>query len=321
MSKYRNSLPLLEDRPFMANGGLETSLVFHQGIELPYFASFDLLKTKEGAALVEWHYERFASIALKHKVGIVLATPTWRANRDWGDKLGYSRSTLADANRRAAEQLAQFRSTWETPETPIVIVGTIGPRGDGYRAGIRMNARAAQNYHEEQIDTFAATQVDMVGGFTLNYVDEAVGMVQAAKAADMPVSIAFTVETDGRLPSGDTLRQALERTDAETDGYASFFMINCAHPSHFEKTLRDGGDWLQRIRGVRTNASRSSHAELDESDELDDGDPTVFGEETAALRGFLNRMNIIGGCCGTDHRHADAIWQAIKRQDGLAAKQ
>jgi homocysteine S-methyltransferase len=320
MSKYRNQLPLLEDHPFMTDGGLETSLVFHQGIELPYFASYDLLKTEEGVALVERHYERFTHVALKHGVGIVLGTPTWRASRDWGDKLGYSRSTLADANRRAVEQLARFRSKWETPAMPIVIVGTIGPRGDGYRAGTRMSASAAQNYHQEQINTFAATQADMVGGFTLNYIDEAIGMVQAAKAAGMPVSISFTVETDGRLPSGDTLQQAIERTDAETEKYASFFMINCAHPSHFEGTLQDGGDWLQRIRGVRANASRRSHAELDEAEELDDGDPAEFGEETAALRGFLSRMNIIGGCCGTDHRHADQIWQAVKRQNGRAAR-
>jgi S-methylmethionine-dependent homocysteine/selenocysteine methylase len=171
----------------------------------------------------------------------------------------------------------------------------------------------AQAYHQEQINTFAATQVDMVGGFTLNYIEEAIGMVRAAQAAVVPVSISFTLETDGRLASGNTLQEAIERTDVETEGYASFFMINCAHPSHFEKTLRGGGDWLQRIRGVRANASRRSHSELDEAEELDDGNPVEFGEETVALRRFLSRMNIVGGCCGTDHRHADQIWRAIKR--------
>jgi len=321
MSKYRNRLPLLEDRPFMTDGGLETSLIFHQGVELPYFASYDLLKTETGTALIESHYERFTNLARKHGVGIVLATPTWRASRDWGSKLGYSDSALADANRHAANQLAQFRSKWETPATPIVIVGTIGPRGDGYQACARMNVGEAQDYHQEQIDSLTATQVDMVGGFTLNYIDEAIGMVQAAKVAGVPISISFTLETDGRLQSGDTLQEAVERTDAETAGYASFFMINCAHPSHFEMTLQSGGDWLQRIRGVRANASRLSHAELDEAEELDDGNPAEFGEETAALRAFLCRMNIVGGCCGTDHRHADQIWKAIKRGNGQAVQQ
>lgn len=315
MSQYRTHLPLLEDRPFMTDGGLETSLIFHEGVDVPYFASYDLLKTEAGRALIERHYERFATLAREHGVGIVLATPTWRASQDWGRKLGYSDSTLADANRHAVDQLIQFRFEWETPATLIVIVGTIGPRGDGYQAEVRMSVEEARAYHRTQIDTLAATQVDMVGAFTLNYIDEAIGMVQAAKAASVPISISFTVETDGRLPSGETLQEAIERTDADTDGYAAFFMINCAHPSHFEEPLRSGGDWLQRIRGVRANASRRSHAELDEADELDDGDPVGFGEEIAVLCRFLRRMNIVGGCCGTDHRHANEIWRAIKRID------
>jgi S-methylmethionine-dependent homocysteine/selenocysteine methylase len=179
-----------------------------------------------------------------------------------------------------------------------------------------MTSSQAHDYHQEQINTFAATQVDMLGGFTLNYIEEAIGMVHAAKVAGVPVSISFTLETKGQLPSGNTLQEAIERTDAETEDYASFFMINCAHPSHFEKTLRSGGDWLQRIRGVRANASRRSHAELNEAEELDTGNPVEFGEETAALRSFLRSMNIVGGCCGTDRRHADQILRAIKRGNG-----
>ncbi|MBT2790083.1 homocysteine S-methyltransferase family protein [Paraburkholderia strydomiana] len=297
----------------MTDGGLETSLIFHHGIDLPYFASYDLLKTELGSALIERHYERFINVARKHEVGIALTTPTWRASRDWGRKLGYSDSALANANRLAVDQLAKVRCKWESPKTPIVIVGAIGPRGDGYQVGSRMNVDEAQDYHQEQINSLTATQVDMVGAFTLNYIDEAIGMVRAAKVADVPISISFTLETDGRLHSGDTLQQAIERTDAATAGYTSFFMINCAHPSHFEKTLQSDGEWLHRIRGVRANASRRSHAELDEAEELDDGNPLEFGEETAALRRFLRRLNIVGGCCGTDHRHADELWQAIKR--------
>jgi S-methylmethionine-dependent homocysteine/selenocysteine methylase len=314
MSKYRNQLPLMDDRPFMTDGGLETSLIFHDGVKMPYFAAFDLLKTEAGTALIEGHYERFTQLARKHEVGIVLATPTWRASRDWGIKLGYTGSTLASANRQAVDLLVRLRCKWEAPATPIVIGGTIGPRGDRYRSYMRTNIREAQRCHEEQISTFAATQVDMVGGFTLNDIDESIGMVLAAKAAGVPVSISFTVETDGRLPSGDSLQDAIERTDAETNGYTSFFMINCAHPSHFEETLRNGGDWLQRIQGVRPNASRYSHAELDDANELDEGNPVEFGKETARLRGFLSRMNIVGGWCGTDHRHVNQVWRVLKRQ-------
>jgi homocysteine S-methyltransferase len=320
MSQTRTRLHLLENRPFMTEGGLETSLIFRHGVDVPYFASYDLLKTEKGSALIESHYERFTTLAQTHQLGIVLGTPTWRASRDWGRLLGYSDSALADANRRAVDQLVQFRAKWETETTPIVIVGTIGPRGDGYQPTMRMSVDDARAYHQQQIDTLAATQIDIVGAFTLNYIDEAIGMVQAAKIAAAPIAMSFTLETDGKLPSGESLKEAIERTDAETDGYAAFFMINCAHPSHFEKMLRVGGEWLERIRGVRANASRRSHAELDEADELDDGDPIEFGEETAALRKFLRRMNIVGGCCGTDQRHADHVWLAIKRMGGGAGE-
>ncbi|CAB3762004.1 homocysteine S-methyltransferase family protein [Paraburkholderia humisilvae] len=318
MSQYRSQLPMLDhDQLFLAPGGLETTLLFHEGIDLPHFASFDLLKDDAGVALIESHFERFATLARERGVGVMLTTPTWRANRDWGRKLGYSDSELADANWRAVDLMLELRAKWQTPQTPCVIVGTIGPRGDGYQAGARMSADEARAYHRTQIETFAATQADMVSVNTFTYIDEAIGAAQAAQACAMPIFVSFTVETDGRLPSGETLQEAVERTDAETDGHPAFFMINCAHPSHFESTLQTSGDWLQRIRGVRANASRLSHAELNDATELDEGDPADLGAQYAFLRRFLPRMTVVGGCCGTDVRHADQICQAMQRVSAI----
>jgi homocysteine S-methyltransferase len=315
MSQYRSCLPLLDpDRLFVASGGLETTLVFHEGIDLPHFASFTLLKDDAGVALIEQHYDRFCSLARYRETGALLDTPTWRANRDWGRKLGYLDSALEEVNRHAVDLLMRQRAKWQTPQTQVVIAGTLGPRGDGYQADTRMSVDDARDYHRIQIETFAATAADLVGGNTLTYIDEAIGMALAARACAMPIFLSFTVETDGRLPSGETLREAIERADEETDGYASFFMINCAHPTHFRSTLQAGGDWVQRIRGVRANASRRSHAELDQAVTLDDGDPVELGEQYKELKGlFLRRMSIVGGCCGTDVRHADQICQALQR--------
>ncbi|QYD67145.1 homocysteine S-methyltransferase family protein [Paraburkholderia edwinii] len=318
MSQYRSCLPLLDsDRLFLASGGLETSLVFHEGIDLPHFASFTLLKDDAGVALLEQHFDRFCSLARYRETGAMLDTPTWRANRDWGQKLGYSESALEDVNRRAVDLLVRQRAKWQTPQTPVVIFGSLGPRGDGYQADTHMSVDEARDYHRTQIETFAATEADLVGGNTLTYIDEAIGMALAARACAMPIFLSFTVETDGRLPSGETLREAIERADAETDSYASFFMINCAHPTHFKSTLQSGGDWVQRIRGVRANASRRSHAELDQALKLDDGDPVELGEQYKELKGlFLRRMSIVGGCCGTDVRHAEQMCRAIQRMEG-----
>ncbi|WP_194722139.1 homocysteine S-methyltransferase family protein [Noviherbaspirillum malthae] len=308
MSKYRSRLPQVDgEQLFMTDGGLETTLIFHEGVSLPYFAAFDLLKDADGTQLLEQYYRRYIGIALQHGVGLVLEAPTWRANRDWASLLGYGTEELADANRKAISMLLRMRAENESPTSPMVISGNLGPRGDGFRADAKMNAADAQRYHAEQIETFARTDADMVAAFTMNYAEEAIGIVHAAKACAMPVAISFTVETDGKLPSGESLRSAIERTDDDTGGYAAYHMINCAHPLHFQNTLHDEGAWLRRIRGIRANASQLSHAELDEASELDDGNPEELGKLYGKIRTALPAMNVVGGCCGTDHRHVDAI--------------
>jgi len=320
--RYRKRLPQLGGRLFLADAGLETMLSFQQGVDLPCFASFVLLREERGRAALRRYFDRFVGLALAHHTGLVLETPTWRANPDWGRALGYNEVDLAEANREAVALVAAVRAACEAPvprgegrtrarpaasAIPIVISGNIGPRGDGYRVGQRMGAAEAHDYHLAQIATFAATEADMVAAFTIGYPDEAIGIVDAAAACDMPVAISFTLELDGRLPSGEPLGEAIDRTDAETGAYAAYYMINCAHPSHIAPALADGGAWRSRIRGLRANASRRSHAELDESTELDDGDPQALGDDYLALLPLLPRMNVVGGCCGTDERHVDAI--------------
>jgi homocysteine S-methyltransferase len=311
MSKYRNRLPQLKDRLFMTDGGLETTLLFHDGVDLPFFAAFDLLKDEEGVARLRRYYDLYTGIAREHGLGIVLESPTWRANGDWGTKLGYDALALADANRKAIGLMLEVRAAWETPATQVVISGNLGPRGDGYRPDGRMSAAQAEAYHSTQIETFAQSDADMVAAFTMNYVEEAIGVTAAARANGMPVAISFTLETDGRLPSGITLEQAITITDGETGDYPIYYMINCAHPTHFEQALREGGTWRERIRGLRANASKRSHAELDESTDLDAGDPVELGTQYRALTSLLPRLSVVGGCCGTDHRHVDEICRAL----------
>jgi len=287
-------LPQLSGAPFITDGGMETTLIFHHGRELPDFAAFPLVHDPDE---LRRYYEPYVAFARDAGVGVILDTATWRASSDWAQRLGYSPEALADANRRA---VALVRGLGDD----VVVCGAIGPRGDGYSADERMTADEAQAYHSEQIGALA--DADLVCGLTMTYSDEAIGVVRAAQAADMPVVISFTVETDGRLPSGETLADAIERADAETDGAPAYFMVNCAHPTHFADALEDG-PWLDRVRGVRANASRKSHQELDEAEEIDEGDPAELADAYTALRGKLRAMNIVGGCCGTDARHVAAV--------------
>jgi homocysteine S-methyltransferase len=311
MSKYRKRLPQLGDKLFLTDGGLETTLVFHEGINLPCFAAFDLLRTDEGLATLRRYFEQYAGVARDQEVGLVLETPTWRANPDWGMKMGYDAPALADANRCAVGLLLEVRQAFETRRTPIVISGNLGPRGDGYVAGDQMSAGEAATYHAPQIETFAGTDADMVAALTMTYPEEAIGIVQAARSARMPVSISFTTETDGRLPSGVSLGEAITRTDEATGGYAAYYMVNCAHPTHLGGAFSAGGAWSNRIRGLRANASRKSHAELDQSTELDMGNPEELGAQYRELRQVLQRLAVVGGCCGTDHHHVQAIGRAL----------
>jgi len=311
MAKYRSFLPQLAGDFFMTDGGIETTLIFLEGQNLPHFAAFHLFKTPEGESVLRKYFLTYAELAKRFNTGLVLETATWRANPDWGEKLDYSKDTLAEANRKAVRLIEEIRSEYETPKTPIVISGCVGPRGDGYLADRAMSDKQAEDYHRTQIETFAGTAADLVTAITMNYAEEAVGLARAAKQANMPVVISFTVETDGRLPTGQSLGDAIKQVDDATSGYPAYFMINCAHPSHFDQVVGGGEPWVERIRGLRANASRMSHAELNEAPALDAGVPSDLGQEYAGLRNQqLKHLNVMGGCCGTDHRHIEHIASA-----------
>lgn len=312
-SLYRRELPQLGNQILVCDGGLETTMIYHEGLDLPAFASFTLLGNAEGTAALRKYYARYADIAREHNAGLILETPTWRASSDWGTQLGYSALELEAINLMAIELLVNLREQWAAEIQPIVIGGVIGPRGDGYLANNRMTVSEAAGYHGEQMRIFSETAADLVTAYTLNYVEEATGIVIAAMIRAMPIAISFTLETDGRLPSGQSLREAIETIDRETGGYPAYYQINCAHPSHFEHILADGGTWLDRIRGLRANASRKSHAELDASTELDDGNPGELGTSYKAMTSQLRKLSLIGGCCGTDHRHIAAMCEAVLR--------
>ncbi|MDN3556953.1 homocysteine S-methyltransferase family protein [Halomonas maura] len=311
MAKYRHHLPQLDGGLFLTDAGIETTLIFHQGQDLPHFAAFHLLKDEAGTEVLRDYFRRHAQIAREHGTGFLLESATWRSSPDWGDSLGYSAEQLDAANRAAIAMLVELRAEFETAETPCVISGCIGPRGDGYDPGQLMTAEVAQDYHARQVWVFAEAGADMITAITATNVPEAIGIVRAAQAAGMPVVISFTVETDGRLPTGQSLAEAIGRVDEATGNGPAYYMINCAHPSHFAGVLGDEA-WIRRLRGLRCNASRKSHAELDEAEELDSGDPVELGADYGHLLQRFPQINVLGGCCGTDHRHIQQICVACQ---------
>ena len=312
MTLIKRSSPVFNQDMYLSDGGLETTLIFHKGITLNYFAAFELLRHDEGKKALEEYYRPYLLLAEKYQLGFILESPTWRASCDWAVKLGYTHDELFALNKQSIKFMRELAQPFGKTVWPIIVSGNIGPRGDGYKADNRMTGEQAKVYHMEQVKAFALADADLVSAVTITYSDEAIGIVNAASSFGLPVVISFTVETDGRLPSGETLHQAIERTDRETESYAEHYMINCAHPQHFLHSFQPPGDWLNRILGIRANASVKSHAELDESDTLDAGDKCLLANGYNQLFDLLPSLKVIGGCCGTDHSHLEEICQALE---------
>ncbi|MDZ4139304.1 MAG: homocysteine S-methyltransferase family protein [Erythrobacter sp.] len=302
-------LPQLESI-FLTDAGLETDIMFNHGIDLPSFASITLLASANGVSALESYFRGFLDLAARKKCGIVLESATWRASPDWAEPLGLTRQELGALNTAAIAMLKRLQKEYQAAVPAIVISGCIGPRGDGYDPGRIMGVEEARAYHAHQIELLASAHADQITAITMTNVPEAIGIALAASAVNVPVAISFTVETDGRLPTGEGLSEAIAAVDQATAEYPAYYMINCAHPSHFGSVLENGADWVRRIRGVRANASRCSHAELDVMTELDRGDADELATEYRELRQRFPQLTVLGGCCGTDLSHVAAIAEA-----------
>jgi S-methylmethionine-dependent homocysteine/selenocysteine methylase len=314
---HRDHLPQLDGSLFLTDGGIETTLIFHEGLDLPLFAAFGLLDDEAGTEALRRYYEPYAEIAAANGAGLVLESPTWRASPRWAAELGYSETELDALNRKAIALMEEIRERHGSAPAPIVISGCIGPQGDGYDPQELLSADEAEAYHSTQIATFADTAADLVTAITMTYSDEAIGVARAAAKVGLPAVISFTVETDGRLPSHEPLEDAISAVVGATDDGPAYFGINCAHPTHFDDVLEGAGEWRKRIRSLRANSSVKSHAELDEATELDEGDPGDLGARYAGLLDSLPNLNVVGGCCGTDHRHVKAIAEAMLGKESL----
>jgi S-methylmethionine-dependent homocysteine/selenocysteine methylase len=316
MSKYRASLPQLSGGLFLADAGIETDLIFNHGVEIREFAAHTLLPDPSGREAIANYFRDFLALAKQHDAGFILDSQTWKAHPHWAQDLGATDAELRDANLDSLQFISGLRE--EFPDNPpIVLCGVIGPRGDAYAPEARLAATEAQQYHAQQVEWLAGTEVDMICGTTFTQSDEATGLVNAAQEAGLPVVISFTVETDGCLPTGQPLGDAICVVDDATAGAAAYFGVNCAHPDHFFSVL-DDADWAHRIRALRCNASRQSHAELDACEVLDDGDPQELADQYQALIRRMPWLNIFGGCCGTDLRHVRRIADAVSA--GFAAR-
>ncbi|MGA8255723.1 MAG: homocysteine S-methyltransferase family protein [Nocardioides sp.] len=290
---------------WVTDGGLETDLIFNRGVELAEFAAFPLLDTDHGRAVLADYYRGYAEVAARAGKSILLETPTWRANPEWAARVGYDGVATARVNEEAVEFLRDLAQSWQL-EGAWLVGGVVGPRGDGYVPGDQMSVEMAADYHRSQLAAFASAGADRATALTLTDVNEAIGIALAGQDCGLPVAIGFTVETDGCLPGGTGLDEAIQAVDDVAA--PAYYVVNCAHPDHVLSGIDASGPWRDRVQGLRVNASRLSHAELDESEVLDDGDANELAADVGRLLESLPAVQVVGGCCGTDVRHVAAMW-------------
>ncbi|HQU67582.1 MAG TPA: homocysteine S-methyltransferase family protein [Albidovulum sp.] len=303
--KLRDLQARMSGKVWLSDGGMETTLIFQDGIDLPHFASFPLLATEAGRESLRRYFAGYLAEARTHGAGFVLGTATWRSGKGWGEIMGLSADDIDAVNRDAVRFARTIAASPEARGLDIVFEGVVGPHGDAYAPDRLLNAAEAEEAHGDQVRSLASAGVDFVTATTIANAAEGIGIARAASKADVPAVVSFTVETDGRLLTGQTLGEAIAETDAATDGGVAWYGVNCAHPDHFRQTLT--GSWLGRLGQIRANASRKSHAELDNSTELDAGDAAELARDYRALMGVLPNLRVLGGCCGTDVRHVAAI--------------
>ncbi|WP_206680083.1 homocysteine S-methyltransferase family protein [Aeromicrobium phoceense] len=289
----------------MTDGGLETDLIYLRGFDLPEFASFPLLDSDEGRAVLADYFRAYVDIAVRAEAPVLLETPTWRANPDHAARLGYDAAALDRINRESVAFLYEVAAARADELVGAEVGGMVGPRGDGYASAGPVDPESAAEYHRPQLASFAAAGAGRATVLTLTEVGEGIGVSRAAADVGLDVGIGFTVETDGRLPDGTTLAEAIEAVDAVAR--PNYFLVNCAHPSHVLRGMRDGA-WKDRIGGLRVNASTMSHAELDAAETLDGGDPAQLAADQRPLVEAFANLEVLGGCCGTDARHVAAMW-------------
>jgi S-methylmethionine-dependent homocysteine/selenocysteine methylase len=310
MNRYRDQLPQLSGDYYLTDAGIETDLMFNHGIEIREFAAHTLLQDDVGRAAVADYLRGYLNLAGSRNAGLILDSQTWKAHMHWAADLAATESELKSANEDSIHLISTLRDEFASNACPIVLNAVIGPRGDAYAPEVDLAVDEAVAYHSQQLGWLANTDVDMVTALTFTQASEAAGAVIAATRLGLPIVVSFTVETDGNLPGGQALGDAIEQVEGLTNSAAAYFMINCAHPDHFMHVLGDG-QWMQRVRGIRCNASCKSHAELDESDTLDDGDPADLARQYQEIKTRMPWINVYGACCGADLRHVAAIADAV----------
>lgn len=291
---------------YLSEGGTETELMYKYGFELPHFAMFPLLDNPDAESRMREMFGSYLEVAAKYKTGALMGGLDYRASPDWGELLGYSPDGLAEANLQSIDFLRDIAKEYVSAVPDILIQGLIGPRGDAYERNETITENEAEDYHCVQLETLKKADVDLALAITFNNIPESIGVARAAAKIGVPLAISLTLDSASKLNSGPGLVEAITTIDRETGRSPAFYLINCSHPVEYEPAIGPG-DWINRVRGVRPNASKMEKIALCKIGHLEEGDPVELGALCGDLARRYPHMDVWGGCCGTWSRHLDEI--------------
>jgi S-methylmethionine-dependent homocysteine/selenocysteine methylase len=291
---------------FLTEAGIETELMYKWGFEIPHFAMFALLENDQIVSTLRGMYRSYLDVAAKHEMSFLMGGFDYRASPDWAELLGYGPEALKEANLRCLDFHRQMGAEYASDVPEAVTMGCVGPRGDAYQLNRTISEAEAEDYHSVQLTTLRDAKVPLVYAATFNNIPEAVGVVRAARRLGLPIALSFSLDSNSKLKSGPSVKEAIEAVDEATDRAPEFYAINCSHPVEFEPAL-EPGSWIERLRNLRPNASKMEKIALCKLGHLEEGDPIELGQLMGQLAKRYPHMDIWGGCCGTGEVHLEEI--------------
>jgi homocysteine S-methyltransferase len=273
----------------------------------PHIVNSAFIYDKDKRAALSGIYRQYLDIGLKYNLPLLLSTPTWRASRERIEKAGYEKTDVNGDNFRFLDGI---RKSYGHYANKIVICGLLSCRGDAYSQSEALTSNDAHEFHSWQANRLAETGVDFLLAATLPALSEATGLATALAATGKPYIISFVLRSEGTLLDSTPLKDAISIIDTDVNPTPIAYMANCTHASIFKSAMmhdiNSSATVRKRVEGLLANTAALNPEELDDSEELVEEDPQIFGKSVASLHGELG-LKILGGCCGTDGRHIDNL--------------
>ncbi len=294
----------------LTEGGMIERIKRNDDIQVdPQIAHSAMVYGKKGREILRKIYSGYLDVGKKYNCPVISLAPTWRANPE-RIKKSIFKNKKKEINKDCVDFLNEIRNSYSGYSSSIFIGGMMACKGNAYDPKEALSENAAKSFHQEQAGYLAESKIDFIKAATLPALSEALGIAAAISTYNVPYVLSFVINRDAALLDGTPIHKAIEIIDSETDVNPLFYMVNCVHPTIFEEAISMESkifpDILNRIVGFQANSSLKSPAELDNLSFPDTIQPGEFADLMISIHKKFG-IKILGGCCGTDDSHINAL--------------